>query len=76
MLAGHVKVGQRFTVYSAPLLKHISTSLLTGEPRCGGSWGKEEEGEMTVSSQLSLAVTVPLITGFQTECGEAGHSPS
>lgn len=30
---------------------------------------RERRGEMTASSQLSLAVTVPLITGFQTECG-------
>lgn len=76
MFTRYVKVGQRFRLYSVPLLQHISTSLLTGEPRCGGSWRKEEEGEMTASSQLSLAVTVPLITCFQTECGEAGHLPS
>lgn len=76
MFTGCMKVGQRFVLYSVPLLEHISTSLLTAEPHCGGSWRKGEEGEMTVSSQLSLAVTVPLITGFQTECGEAGHLPS
>lgn len=76
MFTGWVKVGQRFGLYSVNLLEHISTSLLTAEPHCGGSWRKGEEGEMTVSSQLSLAVTVPLITGFQTECGEAGHLPS
>lgn len=73
---GNVKVGQRVGLYSERVLEHISTSLLTGEAHCGGSRRRGEEGEMTASSQLSLAVTVPLITGFQTECGEAGHLPS
>lgn len=66
------KVGQRFTLYSASLLVHISTSLLTGEPHHGGSWNERKRGT-SASSQMSLAVTVPLITGSQTECGEAGH---
>lgn len=72
MFAECTKVGQRFTLYSASLLVHISTSLLTGEPHHGGSWNERKRGT-SASSQMSLAVTVPLITGSQTECGEAGH---
>lgn len=74
MFTGYMKVGQRFTLYSTSLLEHISTSLLTGKPHHGGSWRERKRGT-SVSSQMSLAVTVPLITGFQTECGEAGHLP-
>lgn len=67
-----MKVGQRFTLYSTSLLEHISTSLLTGKPHHVGSWRERKRGT-SASSQMSLAVTVPLITGSQTECGEAGH---
>lgn len=67
-----MKVGQRSTLYSTSLLEHISTSLLTGKPHHGGSWRARKRGT-SASSQMSLAVTVPLITGSQTECGEAGH---
>lgn len=62
------------TLYSTYLCEHICTSLLTGKPHHGGSWRERKRGT-SVSSQMSLAVTVPLITGFQTECGEAGHLP-
>lgn len=71
---GFMKVGQRFTLYSTSLCEHISTSLLTGKPHHVGSWRERKRGT-SASSQMSLAVTVPLITGFQTECGEAGHLP-
>ena len=67
-----MKVGQRFTLYSTSLLEHISTSLLTGKSHHGDSWRERKRGT-SASSQMSLAVTVPLITGSQTECGEAGH---
>ena len=38
-----------------------------------GKREREGVGGMSASSQMSLAVTVPLITGWETETGEAGH---
>lgn len=54
-------------------MKHISTSLLTSKAYTMEVSRKGRKRGPSANSQMSLAVTVPLITGSQTECGEAGH---
>ena len=75
VFTGHLKVGQRFTVYSTSLLEHISTSLLDRQATPLRLPERVRKRGTSMRGQMSLAVTVPLITGFQTECGEAGCLP-
>jgi len=45
MFTYSMKVGQRFTLYRAALLEHISTSLVTGKPHHGDSWKERDVSE-------------------------------